>query len=371
VSGVGQGLLNPSLSTRLGIAVAAGVDAMNIMIPTGGDNPHGMSPIGSSGSASNEPQPYANGHANGAARPPLSSAASTTWTSPLRARAALAGLQLDLNVNLGPDLNYPYPLSPPTCEPKTPPDGPCPPLPPGDHVAAGALQSLENLWMGLSSSTPAARVRCAHEIAQLLASTQQVPALLPHVRNFCSTRLNISQLTDILDGRSDILKEQLVLSVITNLSFVGITEQLVLTPSVPPLVVRALLASAENHMMRDYALPAAYNLSSEPRMLQALLEAGDPVVTVLLGWAKAADAQSARFAQHTLGNISRFRAAEQQRKKLSRPHSAPPLSNRFRKLSGRFDMRKQMDHRRNKFAGCWCANAATRSESLCSLDLHA
>eukprot|EP00965_Chrysotila_dentata_P147595 4873131-Pleurochrysis_carterae.AAC.1 len=70
---------------------------MNIMIPTGGDNPHGMSPIGSSGSASNEPQPYANGHANGAARPPLSSAASTTWTSPLRARAALAGLQLDLN----------------------------------------------------------------------------------------------------------------------------------------------------------------------------------------------------------------------------------------------------------------------------------
>jgi len=270
--------------------------------------------------------------------------AEESASTKLRARADKAGMNLKLDL----DLNSSRPqrfnsevgaavdpmaaaLSPPSLEPQTPPPPPSPvEIPAEVSSVSDLLERLDKIQSGLSAEAFQTKMHSAHQLAQLLADSRSTPEMLPHIRQFLSTQLEVRQITRLLTHSmtEDALVDQLVLSVVTNLSFIGMTEQLVADPAVPLLVLRSVAMCEASPAMAPFALRAVYNLSSEPALLRGLLH-NEKAVHALKAFERSRNVESANFARHTLVNLKRFAAAERsgtKAKLLARPSSAPPAS---------------------------------------------
>lgn len=110
----------------------------------------------------------------------------------------------------------------------------------------------------------------------------------------------------------DSLTVQLCLTCLTNLSFLGLAAQMIADhPALTQFVVRSLLRGRDDESMLHFALPAAYNLSSESGMLHALDVA--EVTPMLVAISKIVEPSReviARYSRHTLNNIKKYRSLQ-------------------------------------------------------------
>jgi len=176
------------------------------------------------------------------------------------------------------------------------------------------MRKLMAISRQLDFYTYSDRQRGAFTLASLLSSSRESKELLASAEAHLTEQSPLPALLQLAaeaEGAADYdaVTVQLVLSCIANLSYVGMTLQMVNQQGLCQLVVRALLQGKENEAMMQFALPAAYNLSSESVMLQALEYGGaSPVLTMISKLTNAEYEVLSRYARHILANIKKHRA---------------------------------------------------------------
>lgn len=203
------------------------------------------------------------------------------------------------------------------------PERSLPPLHPG------LLQAeVEQLWSRVVAPAAPYELRraAAHGLASKLCAIAPVAddvAIMEGTLRRCgSLTTPLLRLAREAEQQADLLTLQVVLSCFANFSFAGLASQLVAGPldrlPLGMLLVGALRAAEEDRTMRQYVLPAVYNLSSEGGVVDVLDAGGaDPL---LRNFARHGnDAELKKFARHTLLNLRRRRSLVRAVGNASRP----------------------------------------------------
>ena len=181
----------------------------------------------------------------------------------------------------------------------------------------GALQAeVEQLWSRVAAPGAPYELRqvAAHGLASKLCTIARNPDQVAHAEG---TLRRCGALTPPLlllgrdaEARGDICTLQVVLSCFANFSYAGLSASLVAQDRgthLGALLVGVLRVAEDDQQVRHFAVAAAYNLSSEGGVLDAL-EAGGVVPTLQRFAHDADDADLKRYAQHTLLNLQRRRS---------------------------------------------------------------
>ncbi|KAL1515875.1 hypothetical protein AB1Y20_002490 [Prymnesium parvum] len=103
---------------------------------------------------------------------------------------------------------------------------------------------------------------------------------------------------------------QLCLSCWTNMAYIGLAPDIGHDPSLAQMLRRALLRGRDDEVLLQYVLPAIYNLSCEPAVLDALLDHQVmPLLVALSRMRSTEHAESARYSRNILENIRLYRAS--------------------------------------------------------------
>jgi len=172
--------------------------------------------------------------------------------------------------------------------------------------------TLESVEGQIRSEYLADRRKGAHELATALSLSNEKAGLANEAKEYLLVHPVLPALMAMAvsaeAGKYDTLSVQLVLSCVTNLSYIGLTAKMIEEdPALTAFIVRTLHASVDSPALLAYSMPAAYNLSSESGLLDALQTGG--VTDLLQEVAKSADPLASRYAKHTMSNLRKHRAA--------------------------------------------------------------
>ena len=119
-------------------------------------------------------------------------------------------------------------------------------------------------------------------------------------------RANLNPRTSVVAAERLSLK--LALSCMANLSWIGLSPEMAEEALLPPLLAKCLVdCVAADVSLRPYALPAAYNMSSEHSVLAALeAVSAEPLLARL---ASESEGVMTKYAKHARKNLKKHRKA--------------------------------------------------------------
>jgi len=178
------------------------------------------------------------------------------------------------------------------------------------QTSSALATTLSEASSALSPVAPLSeRLRAAHKLASVLAVAAGASGLMIRAEAQLQASSPIGalmQLSQVCEEAGNDLAVHIVLSCLANLSYCGLTQQVAAAEGVGPLLGRWL--KRPDSVM--FALPAAYNLSTEEVVLQSL---DNPAVRLLLGELVGLK----KYEKHSAGllkNLDRYHALQQPRR---------------------------------------------------------